>query len=230
MLGLGLSIPQVAVRALGTGVGGHYIALSASSVIEGTAIGTAIGTLSVVNGSGSYAFTVTADPDGKFAVSAASLNTAASLNYEAATSHNVTIQASNGVDDPISRTFTISVTNVLEVTLLALTLSNANFVDDDAAGTIIGAIYNKTPSSTLSIDPADARVAINDSNNLVVGTTPATAGAFDITIRETHPDAIPRDTVLTITVSGAGAGDAFAFTFGGEPYTFGGQPYTYGSP
>lgn len=213
------------------GASGPRIAISSTSVSESAPNPTTIGTLSVVNGSGVYTFTKTADPDAKFAVSGSNLNTAAALDYETATFHSVTIQADNGVDTPLSRTFTINVTNVLEVTLAALALSASTFADDDAAGTVIGAIQNKTTGSTLSISPADGRVSIDGSNNLIVGLTPATAGTFDITIRETHPDGSnsPRDTAFTITVSTAGAFDN-AFTFGGDFYTFGGDAYTYGAP
>ncbi|MEM7701524.1 MAG: hypothetical protein AAF251_06260 [Pseudomonadota bacterium] len=54
------------------------------------------------------------DPDGKFAISGASLITKASLDYENATSHLVTINASNGSDRPLTRTFVVAVTNEFE--------------------------------------------------------------------------------------------------------------------
>lgn len=211
------------------GASGPRIAISSTSVSESAPNPTTIGTLSVVNGSGVYTFTKTADPDAKFAVSGSNLNTAAALNYETATFHSVTIQADNGVDAPLTRAYSINVVNVLEVTLAALTLSASSFDDTDAAGTIIGAIQNKTTGSTLSISPADGRVSIDGSNNLIVGTTAASVGTFGITIRETHPDAALRDTAFTITVSTAGAFDN-AFTFGGDFYTYGGDAYTYGAP
>lgn len=97
-----------------TGTPTPTLTLSSTSIDEDAASGTTVGTLSVTNGSGTYTFTETADPDAKFAVSGSNLNTAAALDYETATSHSVTVQASNGVDTPISRTFTISVNNVAE--------------------------------------------------------------------------------------------------------------------
>jgi hypothetical protein len=95
---------------------GARISLAGSSVAEDAAIGTAIGTLSVVNGSGVYTFSITADPDSKFAIDGTTLETAAALDYETATSHSVTIEADNGVDTPLSRTFVIGVTDVSEPT------------------------------------------------------------------------------------------------------------------
>lgn len=91
-----------------------------------------------------------------------------------------------------------------DVTLSALTLSSSAFTAGAASGTVIGAITGRTTGSTLSVVPADARVAISGAN-LVVGTTPAVAGSFDVTLRETLAGAInsPRDTVVSLAVNSA---------------------------
>lgn len=94
-----------------------YIVLDGSSVPEDAEVGDLIGTLSVSNGSGSYTFTITADPDGKFQLDGGDdtlLEVGGALDYETATAHTVTIEADNGADDPISRVFTIGVTDVVE--------------------------------------------------------------------------------------------------------------------
>lgn len=101
-MGLGLG-----ARAVGPT--GPVILLTASSISEAAVSGSTVGVLSVANGTGTYTFTETADPDSKFAVSGANLNTAAALDFATASSHSVTISATNGVDDPIVRTFTITV-------------------------------------------------------------------------------------------------------------------------
>ena len=101
------------------GVGGSTIVLSATSIAESATSGSVVGALSVTGGSGSYTFSITADPDNKFAIDGSNLETDAALDYETATSHSVTIEADNGVDTPISRTFTITVTNVEEATGIA---------------------------------------------------------------------------------------------------------------
>ena len=90
------------------------VVITALSIAEDASIGDAVGTLSVVNGSGVYTFSITADPDSKFAIDGDDLELADTLDYETATSHSVTIEADNGVDDPISRTFTVFVTDVDE--------------------------------------------------------------------------------------------------------------------
>lgn len=91
------------------------ITLSADTIAEDAEVNDVVGLLSVANGSGSYTFTITADPDSKFDIGNVNeLQLGDTLDYETATSHSVTIEADNGVDDPISRTFTINVTDVEE--------------------------------------------------------------------------------------------------------------------
>jgi hypothetical protein len=126
MIGRPLSGRKLSGRALGgrglssrSGGGGGAsgfepppsITLSANSIAEDASVNDVIGTLAVANGSGSYTFTITADPDSKFQIANDDeLQLADTLDYETATSHLVTIEADNGVDDPISRQFTINVT------------------------------------------------------------------------------------------------------------------------
>jgi len=189
----------------GGGARSPIITLSASSIAENAANNTTIGNLAVANGSGSYVFTLLDDASGKFSISTAALKKAAALDYETATSHNVTVQADNSVDTPITRVFTISVTNVLEVTLSALTLSASNIDDGAAEDTIVGSIQNKSSGSTIAlIDSAGSRFKISGTN-IVAGSVPTNhdlASSHSITIRETHSDGnnSPRDTILTINV------------------------------
>lgn len=203
MLGLGLSLTSPAVLG---GLTGPAIRLSALTIVEGSAEGTAIGTLSVNNGTGTYDFTLTDTSSNKAKVAGThGVNLQAgstASDYDTAASFSITVQADNGVDTPLSRAFTINVTNLLEVTLSALTLANASFAFGAAAATVIGAIQNLSSGSTVAVNPADTRVAISGTN-LVVGSSAASAGTFDIALRETHVDGSnsPRDTTLTITVS-----------------------------
>ena len=181
------------------GVGGSTIVLSATSIAESATSGSVVGTLSVTGGSGSYTFSITADPDNKFAIDGINLETDAALDHETATLHSVTIEADNGVDTPISRTFTITVTNVLEVTLNdPLTIDNDELVEASAAGTLVGTISGKTSGSTLTlIDDAGSRFAL-DGVDIEAGSVAVTIATYNITVRETHPDAATVDTVFTI--------------------------------
>ncbi|PDT05691.1 hypothetical protein CO666_03550 [Rhizobium chutanense] len=156
--------------------------LAGAVVSEGTTVGTTIGALSVLFGSGSYIFTKTADPDGKFAISGANLNLAVAVDYETKTSHSVTVQANNGVDAPISRTFSIAVANVIEGTLGPTT---ANFQTTNAAGTVIATVTGLDAGANetiVGITPNDGRLAIASGNQVVKGLSASTAGTINATV------------------------------------------------
>lgn len=208
---LGLALTRSARRM---GPPAPRIRLSSTAPIpEDTEIGTTLATVSVVNGSGVYTITIVSDPDSKFAIDGDALKLAAAVDYEVATEHSVTLSADNGVDEPISRTFTVPVSNVLEVTLAELT-GTFSLPEDAAAGAVAGAISGKTSGSTLTlIDDAGGRAALSGVNILrgLVGLDYATATSHSFTVRETHPDAEPRETTLTLTVTEAGAGGGATF-------------------
>jgi hypothetical protein len=215
---LGRSSGSLLLLFSSTRVAAPIIRLSGLSIAEDASSGTVVGTLSVANGSGSYTFSITADPDSKFAIDGSNLETAAALNYEVATSHSVTIEADNGVDDPISRVFIIPVLNVLEVTLSALTLNNDDIEEGSAPGTVVGALQSVSSGSTLSlIDDAGGRFALSGSNVVagLVATDYDAATSHDITVRETHADGSnsPRDTILTINVTEEGAAPTYIPTY-----------------
>lgn len=210
MLGLGIWLWRTS-----GGASGPAITLSALSIAENAVIGDLVGTLSVIRGSGSYTFSITADPDSKFIldlVDNTRLELSATVDFETKTSHTVTIQATNGVDPAISRTFTITVTNVFEQpSLVALSLSASTITEGSAENTSVGSVVGKTTGSTLSlINDASGRFKLSGSNILAgaTATNYATATTHDITIRETLADSAnsPRDTVITITVTQAGVG------------------------
>lgn len=204
----------------GTGRGSHSgggaadtdprIVLSASSIAENASVNDVIGALSTANKPGDWGtstYSIVADPDSKFNISGTNLRVGAALNYEAATSHSVTIRDTpSGPYSPIDRVFTITVTNVLEVTLNALTLDADEIEENSAAATVVGAVVGKTSGSTLSlIDDAGGRFALS-GNNIIAGlvaTNYESATSHNITMRETHPDGnnSPRDSVIAITVT-----------------------------
>ncbi len=96
----------------GGGISGPSIVLSSSTIAEDASVGDLVGTLAVSNGSGSYTFTLTDDAGGLFALDGtddALLEVAGALSVG---SESITVEADNGVDDPISRAFLITVTAV----------------------------------------------------------------------------------------------------------------------
>jgi hypothetical protein len=197
------------------------IELDRSIVRENSPEDTEIGVLRVNNGSGDYAFTFESnsseqfklvprisqvtDPIQQVPLTEAALRCGATvIDFEATPTIDITIAADNGVDPPLSRTFTITVTNVT-VTLSALTLSGSSIEEASTEDTLIGEILGTTENSTLSLtDTAGGRFKITDGNLLTGATATdySVATSHNITIRETHAEGTnsPLDTVLPISV------------------------------
>lgn len=121
------------------------ITITANSIMESALVGSTIGTLSVVGGTGTYTFTKINDPDSKFSLSGNNLILANSLNYETASIHLVAISATNGVNTPVIQTFSVLVGNVFE----GPTLTPLILPSEVSEGTTIP-IYGATPGSTIT--------------------------------------------------------------------------------
>jgi hypothetical protein len=92
------------------------ITIDTPTLVENIAAFSPIATLSVVNGSGTYDFDIEDDPSGFFDLDGDHFeqvvaSASADFDYEEATSHTVTFSADNGVDPPILRDITFTVTN-----------------------------------------------------------------------------------------------------------------------
>lgn len=87
---------------------GAVLTLSATDFAANAAIGTTIGTLSVLRGKGSYTHTLTSNPGSLFSISGNLVQVAnASIG---AGSYPVTIQSSNGAGSIVTRTFVLVAT------------------------------------------------------------------------------------------------------------------------
>lgn len=111
------------------------IRLSSNTLTENSAQGTAVGTLSVVGGTGTYTFTLSDSAGNRLQVAGANgvdLQAGATVtDYETATSHNITVHADNGAGSTFDRTFTIFVLDVAE--------GGAAVTDDDWAAWVAAA-------------------------------------------------------------------------------------------
>ena len=161
------------------------IMLSLATVAETAAIGTTVGVLSLINSyTGTPAYTLVDNAGGRFAISGSNLNVAATLDYETATSHSVTVSVS-GVSPPaLNKVFTIAVTDMPEP-VIALTGTTAS--EDAAIGTTVGTLsllnsYTGTPVYTLT-DSAGGKFAISGSNlNVAAALDYETASMHSVTV------------------------------------------------
>lgn len=194
------------------------LTLSASTIAEGSAAATVVGAIG--NTTATSTLSLVDDAGGRFAISGSNLVAGATAtNYEVATSHNVTVRETlaGATNTPRDTIFTINVSNVLEITLAALSLNTSTLDENSVAGTLVGTLQNKTSGSTLSItDTAGNRFALSGTN-IVAGSVPTdyeAATSHNITIRETHADGnnSPRDTVLNILVNDLSEGALGAIT------------------
>lgn len=105
-LGLGNRFGKLGAGGGGSGHSGPTIVLSNNTISSTASIGTTVGTLSVVGGTGSYTFTLTSNPGSLYVISGSNLNVAAALTTG---SDPITIKADNGAGGVITQPFTIVV-------------------------------------------------------------------------------------------------------------------------
>jgi hypothetical protein len=152
------------------------IALSAATAAEDAALGTVVGALTGTDPEGgSLTFSLTNDASGKFAISGTNLIVSGVLDYETATSHNVTVRATDPGGFTYDEVFAITVTNVAET-------PPANPLPDDGEVVDDGTFTN--PPVVTNVDGA---VKIS-------GKKAAGVGAFVYTI----PNAPQDNTIYTM--------------------------------
>jgi len=178
------------------------LTLSSTSIIENTAMGSLVGaifgatpgsSLSLVDNSGN-----------RFALSGGNIVAGAvGTNFEAATSHQITLREvlAGASNSPRDTTIVINVTNVNEQpSLSALTLSS-NSATQGSNSTIN--IVAATAGSTIAGAVPDGMV-LNSAARTISG-TPTTAGTFNFSLTETLADSpnSPRVSNVTIAVASA---------------------------
>ena len=124
------------------------ILLSANSVAENSGAGTVVGTLSDVDVDvgDSATYTLTNDANGRFAISNGQIVVVGGLNFEAATSHQVTVRVTDGGGNIFDKSFSIAVTNANEAPT-DISVSNAAVPQGTANGTVIGALSAIDPDA-----------------------------------------------------------------------------------
>ena len=114
-IGSGQTLNAVAtITVTGTNDAPTDLALSANTVAENSANGTVVGQLSAVDpdASDTATYTLVDDAGGRFAIDGSNIVVAGSLDYETATSHQVTVRVTDGGGNTYDETFTVNVGNV----------------------------------------------------------------------------------------------------------------------
>ena len=180
------------------------ILLSANSVAENSGAGTVVGTLSDVDVDvgDSATYTLTNDANGRFAISNGQIVVVGGLNFEVATSHQVTVRVTDGGGNIFDKSFSIAVTNANEAPT-DISVSNAAVPQGTANGAVIGALSAIDPdagdTATFSLVDGGGQFDVVNGNIVVAG--PLTAGSQQVIVRVTDAGGAMYDEAITISVN-----------------------------
>ena len=189
------------------------LALSANTVAENSANGTVVGQLSAVDpdASDTATYSLVDNAGGRFAIDGSNIVVAGALDYETATSHQVTVRVTDSAGNTYDETFTVNVNNVNEAPT-DLALSANTVAENSANGTIVGQLSAVDPdasdTATYSlVDNAGGRFAIDGSNIVVAGALDnESATSHQVTVRVTDSAGNTYDEVFTINVTNGNDG------------------------
>jgi VCBS repeat-containing protein len=201
-------------------------ALAGSSVAENAANGTVIGSVTGTDPDAgatlSYAFTTGGNAGGRFAINASTgqitVANGTLLNFEAATSHAVTVRVSDQGGLFLDQTFTISLSNVNEAPAItangggataALTVpENQTAVvtmtaaDPDAGTTLVWSISGGADAARFAIDAGTGALTFVSAPDREAPTDANLDNVYDVTVRVT--DGTLTDTqAISVTVGDA---------------------------
>jgi Ca2+-binding RTX toxin-like protein len=184
------------------------LSLEVDTIAENTTINTVIGlVLAVDNPGDTLTFELVDNAGGLFAIDGNNLVVAGALDYENATSHQVTLRVTDSASNIYEDTLTVQVSDVNEAPD-GISLSSVTIPENSAAGAIVGALSASDPDAAETftfalLDNAGGRFALNGSNEIVV------AGALDyesatshqITVRVTDGASNIHEETLTVDVT-----------------------------
>jgi hypothetical protein len=150
------------------------LAVSNLNVVKGAAVGSTIGTFSVVGGTGSYTYTLLSSPSNQFGISGPNLTVATALSGGA---YTITVRATGGVPSTVAGTFTVHIA--------ALALSGATVAEDADIGTVVGSfsVIEGTGNYVYALTDPSGQFAISGSDLTVAADL--ASGSYPITIQAT---------------------------------------------
>jgi len=206
---------------MNTFITGARITLDTLTIAENTAQGTLVGNLAVVNGSGSYTFTLTDTAGNRFQLDGVDSSLleagATSTDFESATSHNITVEADNGVDAVIDRTFTILVTDV-DDTAPTITSSDTVSVEENATlshaltanEAVTWSIIGGADQAQFEISGSTLRWASDGTQDFESPADADTNNAYIVQVRATDGASNTADQTITVTVTDVDEGGGTA--------------------
>ncbi|MFN9962426.1 MAG: beta strand repeat-containing protein, partial [Planctomycetota bacterium] len=210
---------------------------AANSLAENSANGTAVGITASASDADATTNTITYTLDnnsfGRFAINSSTgvvtVANSSLLNYEAATSHSITVRATSADGSWSTQTYTISLTDVDEFDVGAVTDTETaanSVVENSANGTTVGITASAsdadatTKTITYTLDnSAGGRFAINSSTGVVTVANSSlldreAAASHSITVRATSADGSWSTQSFTINLTDVDEFDVGAVTDG----------------
>ncbi|MEQ8443788.1 MAG: tandem-95 repeat protein [Alphaproteobacteria bacterium] len=187
-------------------------ALSNAQVAEDAAVGAVVGTVNVTDpdAGDSHTFTLSNNTGGRFAIDAATgvVTVAAALDYETATSHEVTITGTDTGGLKQSWTHTITLSDVNEAPDTIAADMTAGILESAVAGAVVGTISATDPDSgddiTYSLtDDANGLFTIDGASGVITlagALDHETAASHTLGVRATDVSGLLIDTTATVAV------------------------------
>ena len=191
---------------------------AANTVAENATVGTAVGITAAASDAdatnNTISYSLDDDAGGLFAIDANSgvVTVNGALDYETATSHNITARATSSDGSFSTQGFTINVTDVNEAGVSAISDSDAaaDFVlENSTLGTVVGVTaFAADPDGTDTVsysldDDAGGLFAIDATTGVVTvagAIDREAASSYNITVRATSTDASSTTQVFNIAI------------------------------
>jgi Ca2+-binding RTX toxin-like protein len=200
-------------------------ALTGGSVAENAANGTVVGTVAGLDPDvgATLTYALTDNAGGRFAIDAntgqITVANGVLLDYETATSHDVTVRVTDQAGLALESAFTIAVTDVNETVNHAptdATISGGSIAENANNGTVVGTVTGVDPDNGAILaysltDDAGGRFAINGTSGQI---TVVNGGLLDyesatshsITVRVTDQGGLAFDKVFALNVTNVSGG------------------------
>lgn len=199
------------------------INLSSTTVSESASVGAFIGNLTAVGGLGPYTFSIVSDPDNVFQIDGNDLEVGASLDFDTADEHNVTIRVTDLIGKTFDKTFVIEVTEAVIANdrLVRFNgvdesgqMSNISEIDSSLAFSIVFTLILRNGSNRQNILSMQSQfstkrgfeIYIDSSGQLVSGFVEDFSNSFSILKSVNQP--LTLNTPLFIRVSNDGSSTA----------------------
>ena len=190
------------------------LSFTGGTVDENASAGTIVASASVVDPDAdeTHTYELVGDADGRFTIDAdgnITVAEGADLNHEAASSHTVTVRATDSAGHTIERELVIDVSDVNEAPL-TLTFSGGDVSEDALGGTVVASasVTDVDQGETFSyqlVDDAGGRFTIDADGNVLVSGDGVldfeTAKSHEITVRVTDSGGHTIERTLTIEIT-----------------------------